>query len=251
VIASSRVRSLVPAAVALALIPLAGCGSPPPAKGAAAGPTALGDESPAARLAARAVLAQDLHYSADYQFSPAGGGRPETVRVARIQGGFSLTLTGPDGQPRRAAVTTASGSFRCDASVCVPGARASRTDEDPVSRLRLVFTSWLRVLADRSAALSISTAQPPTGATGDCFSTQGVAAAMDPPVDPGLYCFDRAGLVTAVQLPAGSLALAGNGPPPTAIELPAPVAQAFPDRPAPSQSASGSPAERTTASPAT
>jgi hypothetical protein len=223
-----RVRVRLLALGALALLSVAGCGATPPARGADAVPPD-GHQPPAARLAAKAALAQDLRYSARYRF---GGG---TLRVTRAAGGLSLELTGSGAT--RTQITTAGGSFRCGADVCVRGARAA---DDPLSRLQDVFTTWLRVLADRSAALSITDAQPPQGATGTCFFVQGVAAALEPPVDPGLYCFDDRGMVTAVQLPAGSLTLEGAGPAPDELALPAPVG--------PSPSPAGSPAGLTSAS---
>jgi hypothetical protein len=231
IVSPPAVRLRLLALGALALLPVAGCGATPPAKGAGAVPPA-GDQPPAARLAAKAALAQDLRYSAQYRF-----GRGGTLRVTRAAGGFSLELT--ESGATRTAITTTGGSFRCSADVCVRGARAG---DDPLSRLQDVFTTWLRVLADRSAALSITEAQPPQDATGTCFSVQGVAAALEPPVDPGLYCFDDRGMVTAAQLPAGSLILERTGPAPDELALPAPVG--------PSPSAAGSPAAPASVSPA-
>jgi hypothetical protein len=207
---------------------LAGCGGTPPA--AATAPTVPPDDMPpAARLAASAALAQDLTYSATYRFAAADGGT-QTLAVTRIRDGFSLALTA--GERTTATVTSGGTTYRCRitpaVSGCAPGARAADPESDPVSRLAPVFTDRLEVLSDRSAALSITDAATPQGARGTCFSVQGIAAAMASPADPGLYCFDGRGLITAAQLPVGTLTVEASGPAPGSVVLPAPEVRDLP-----------------------
>jgi hypothetical protein len=230
---------------------LAGCGGTPPAAATASTPAPADALPPAARLAARAALAQDLTYAATYRFAPADGGS-QTVAVTKVRSGFSLVLTA--GQRTTAAVTANGTTYRCRitpvSSGCAPGARAADPESDPVSRLTPVFTDRLEVLSDRSAALSIADAPTPRGARGSCFSVQGIAAAMAPPADPGLYCFDDSGLITAAQLPVGTLTIEGSVPAPPSVALPAPEVRDLPaadPAPAPEQSV---PAASAGASPA-
>jgi hypothetical protein len=69
--------------------------------------------------------------------------------------------------------------------------------------------------------------------------------AIAPPIDPGTFCYDDNGILTAAKLPFGQLTLTGEVvSPPATISLPGPVASgaplgtASPPPPPPSASAS-------------
>jgi hypothetical protein len=84
-----------------------------------------------------------------------------------------------------------------------------------------IFTDWIEPLTDRATALSV-TAVP--GASGACFSVESTSAALAPPVDPGTYCYDPSGVLTAASVAFGSLTLNGPvTPAPPSVALPAPV----------------------------
>ena len=68
----------------------------------------------------------------------------------------------------------------------------------PVSASAFLNSSMMRW---RSAA-------PLPGARGQCFSVQSNSAGLTSPVDPGVYCYDDNGTLTAAALPLGTLTLA-------------------------------------------
>lgn len=214
----------------------------------------VGTLSPAAQLAAHAARAQDRHYSAEYRFRPATGATAGTAaatgRVARTAGGVRLDLTHPAtaGTLAHTTVVVRAGGARyvcvltAAASGCVTGkAAGGPPGAIPAARLQHAFDDWLATLTSRTAALSVAPAGTPGGVQGSCWSVEPVAASLDPAVDPGLYCFDETGLLTAVRLAAGTLTLVSAGAPPAAVELPAVVAPALPPTAAPPPSPSGTP----------
>jgi hypothetical protein len=229
---------LATAATAASL--LAGCSSDPASAGPAPSTPPL--ELPAdARLAAKAALAQDQYYSATYSYTPARGGAASAVRVDRTAQGFLIELAAPADASSVARVTTIvfhpAGDYYCrstsSAGGCVRQDKAGEAAEDAEpARMARAFRGWLRTLADHNAPLSVAPAAPPGRATGTCFSVEGVAAALDPPVDAGVYCFDDAGRITALQLARGTLIATGFGAAKATVALPAPVA-ALPSTDAP------------------
>jgi hypothetical protein len=243
-----------------------GCSSPGPPEGigqaAVPSPSKTLNLPPAVALAVRAAQAQDQYYAATYRFTPADGSPAGTARVERSRQGFLLEVSEPADAARlkRATivVTNNAGTFRCRltsaARACVSAARAGEAS-DPVgaARMQLAFTSWLRTLADQSAALSVTGAKTPHGTAGTCFAVDGVAAALDPPVDPGLYCFDGVGRITALRLAQGTLTVTGFAAAPATVALPAPVGKSLPQvevpRPTPTPATSGAPAPGATRNP--
>lgn len=230
---------------------LSGCAEPPPAAGAAAEPEPF-ELSPAARLAARVALAQDQYYTGTYRYEPADGGAAGTARVERTRRGFLVELTEPasgtEVDRATAVVVRPAGLFHCrrttTAAACVPVKKAGRgAEKSPAARLRLAFTAWLGILADHRAGLSVAVAQAPKGVQGTCFSVEGVTASLEPPVDPGLYCFDDQGRITALELESGIVVATAFAAAPPSVTLPAPVASGLPGTtlPPPSPSASASP----------
>ncbi len=202
---------------------------------------------PATLLAGRAVLSQDQYYAASYRFVPADGSPAGTGRVERTKGGFRLDLTQPADAARVERTTsiglTAAGPFFCRltaaAQACVPGGRIPDGETDP--RLQHAFTDWLPKLADRTAAISVTVVPPPRDAKGTCFSVEGVAASLDPPVDPGLYCFDDVGRITALRLGVGLLTMLALGPAPATVALPAPIGGGLPSTAVPVPTPSATP----------
>jgi hypothetical protein len=94
--------------------------------------------------------------------------------------------------------------------------------EDP--KVHHVFTDWIDALVDRATALSVAAATLP-GASGSCFSVESTSAALAPPVDPGVYCYEEDGTLAGMQAGFGTLLLAGPvSPAPPSVALPAPVA---------------------------
>ena len=218
--------------LALAGAGAAGCGGGrAPAATPSAEPPPL-PPTPAARaeLAARAAAAQDLVGVAAYTLATPG--RPErTILVVRATDG-SWRVDIPGGALGGAAdvslVSTPAGRFHCALAIAPEAGRCVPVDElrpevDP--RVQHVFTDWLGVLTDRSAAVAVAAAPAPPGIGGRCFAVQPSAASLVAPLDAGVYCFDQDGTLTGAQLELGELTLAGSpGAAPPTIDLPAPVA---------------------------
>lgn len=228
----------------VAILGIAGC-----SQGGDAGPTPspTTSETPSTQLPAEAQLAgfaahaQDQQYSASYRFTPTDGTPAGMVTVAKIKDGFRLDMERPATTKAIAhtlvAAKNASGTFRCQitkaAKACVSTADDASPTPDPL-RLRHVFSDWLETLADPSSAISVATSTPPAGMTGTCFSVEGVAASLDPPVDTGVYCFDDAGRITGLKLGSGTLSSADFQAAPKEIALPAPIANQLPSTAVPS-----------------
>jgi hypothetical protein len=117
---------------------------------------------------------------------------------------------------------------------------------DPV--VEHIFTDWLAALTDRSTALSVSAVAAPADTTGRCFSVESISAALSPPVDPGVYCFDSDNMLTSASVGFGTLQLVGPvaaAPPSVAQPAPivtrAPVPMKAPPAPPPPPTPSASP----------
>lgn len=96
-----------------------------------------------------------------------------------------------------------------------------RAREDP--RVQHVFTDWIDRLIDRASALSVASVTLPA-VQGTCFSVESTAAALAPPVDPGVYCYADDGILTYARAGFGTLLLAGAiEPAPPSVALPAPI----------------------------
>jgi hypothetical protein len=132
------------------------------------------------------------------------------------------------GQANVAIAGTRNGLYQCRLSgprSCVKVANAD--GEVPPSmdpRVQHPFADWVDELTDRKAALSVVPAPLLPGARGACFSVEANTAALDPPVDPGIYCYDVDGILTAVRVAFGTLLLAtATSPAPPTVTLPGPV----------------------------
>jgi hypothetical protein len=229
-------RPLLPLALGLALA------GTPAAAGCAAGgePPPLPSDSPApapparAELAARAAAAQDLVGVTVYTLVTRG--RPDrTVLVVRAaDGSWRVDVPGGalGGTADVSIVSTEAGMFHCAlATPPEPGScvrvEALGPEVDP--RVQHVFTDWLDVFTDRSAAVAVAPATRPSGVGGSCFAVQPSAASLEAPLDAGIYCFHPDGTLTGASLELGELTLASDGgaPPPT-IDLPGPVVDGRP-----------------------
>jgi hypothetical protein len=238
--------------VALGATALAGCGTTPPilpdatpGKGTAA--TAPAD--PWGQLAGRVAAARDNRYVAAYTLQTRGRpARTVTVTIA-TDGSWLVAVPGGalGGAADIAIADTKAGLYQCalgPPANCVrvanpDGALPSRTDP----RVHHLFTDWLGALGNRDAALSVAAAAPLPGSRGQCFSIEPNSAALTPPVDPGVYCFDEKGTLTAAALTFGALTLSSAlAPAPPTVTLPGPVVPGTPlgtaAPPSPSASAS-------------
>ncbi|MFY1674671.1 hypothetical protein ACN27G_32825 [Plantactinospora sp. WMMB334] len=205
---------------------LAGCGTDAPAPAASTPAPASRPADDRDRLAALAAAAQDRHLTAVYTLAvdgrpdrsisvvratdrswrvdiPAGAlGGTVDVSMARTSAGLFQCTLPPTGQPETAGQPGSAGCVR----VADPG-QPLAPGIDP--RIQHPFTDWPEVLTDRQAPLSVSAATLP-GARGSCFAVESTSASVDPPLDPGIYCYAPDGTLTAARLPDGTLTLAGT-----------------------------------------
>jgi hypothetical protein len=257
----ARVRPVVRPGVALGpawlglallcLVPpcLAGCGASPP-PGAAPTPTTLSRQDDRDRLSGLAAAAKDRRYVATYLLTtplvttPNRAGRMVTVAVATDGSWVVAVPAGAlSGLADIAVFSSAAGLFQC-ALGSAAGTSGSRSDLPPVSpgcvqvtrltaaadpRVQHVFTDWIDPLVDRETALSVTAVPGLAGASGSCFSVESNSAALTPPVDPGIYCYDTDGMLTGVRASFGTLTLTGAvAPGPPTITMPAPVVSGAP-----------------------
>ncbi len=239
------------ALLALCAAALAGCTAQPPVlpdqPPATPGPTAPTD--PWGQLAGRVAAARDSRYAARYTLQSRGRpARTVTVTVA-TDGSWLVTIPGGalGGAADIAVATTRTGLFECRLGPPTNCFRLGNPDTtfpaatDP--RVHHVFTDWLRALGNRDAAISVDSAAPLPGARGQCFSVEPNSAALASPVDPGVYCYNDKGTLTAAALTMGTLTLAAApAPAPATVVLPGPVvpggalSTAAPPSPSPSPS---------------
>jgi hypothetical protein len=220
------------ARLALCAAVLAGCTSKPPIlpdqTPSNRGPT--GPADPWGQLAGRVAAARDSRYVAAYTLQSSGRpARTVTVTIA-TDGSWLITIPGGalGGATDIAIATTPAGLYECALGASTNCFRVANPDgalparSDP--RVHHVFTDWLRALGNRDAAISVDTAAPLPGSRGQCFSIEPNSAALATPVDPGVYCYDEKGTLTAAAIPLGTLMLAAApAPAPPTVTLPGPV----------------------------
>ncbi|MGH3645611.1 MAG: hypothetical protein ACRDTM_00285 [Micromonosporaceae bacterium] len=218
--------SALTATFALVLV-TAGCGGSKPLNVTPSASTPAPPETPAEQLLGRVAAAKDARYAAAYTLRTKG--RPDrtvTVTLA-ADGGWSFAVPGGAHGGRRDVTLagTDQGVFQCTGKGCVKIAGAGK----PVPRaydvrVQRPFVDWLDVLADTRAALSVAGDTTFSVPIGDCFSVEPNAAALAPPMDAGIYCFDTDGVLTGAQFGGRSLVIsAAAGKPPKTLKLPAPV----------------------------
>ncbi|OLB87205.1 MAG: hypothetical protein AUI15_29880 [Actinobacteria bacterium 13_2_20CM_2_66_6] len=243
-------RTVLTAAVALGVIAVAGCTTKPPilpdqtpSHGSA---TALAD--PWGQLAGRVAAARDNRYVAAYSLVSKGrAARTVTVTIA-ADGSWLVIVPGGalGGAADVAIASTRAGLYQCALGSSTNCFRVGNPDgqvpprSDP--RVQYLFTDWLRVLTNRDVAISVALAAPLPGSRGQCFSIEPNSAALAAPVDPGVYCYDEHGTLTAAALAMGTLTLASApAPAPPSVVLPGPVVPGAPLATAAPPSPSASP----------
>jgi hypothetical protein len=230
------VRMAVVAAALCGLAAAGGCVSgPPPDRPDASRTPAAGAGQPWADLARRVAAAKDRRYVASYSWTgggtgdgtrTGGGTRTVTVTVA-LDGTWRVDVPGgaQGGQANIALVGRPEAVYQCAGAGCVRVGRSAATvspEFDP--KVHHAFTDWPAVLTDRGAPLSVAVAKQVGGAAGACFSVEPTSAALAPPIEAGIFCYDDQGVTTAVVSRFGTLVLAGApGPAPQTATLTGPV----------------------------
>jgi hypothetical protein len=247
----TRVRTPLLVAIALGVTALAGCASAPPVlPDATPTTTATAPSDPWGQLAGRVAAARDNRYVAAYTLQTRGRPARTVAVTVATDGSWLVTVPGGalGGTADIAVAGTKNGLYQC--ALAPPGGcvRVANPDgalpakSDP--RVQHLFSDWLDALGNRDAALSVASSAPLPGSRGQCFSVEPNSAALAPPVDPGVYCFDEKGALTAAALGLGSVTLASAiAPAPPTVTLPGPVVPGAPlgtAAPPPSPSASPS-----------
>ena len=238
-----RTRDLraVPATVtagtaALALLTACGSGSvPAKATGASSGPPATTAAEPRAQLAARAATAKDRRYVLGYTLAAPNKPLRSVLVTIAADGTWRVDIQGGalGGAADVSIAGRPEGQYQCTlntASVCVRIAAAGKKLPPAVDpRAESPFTGWLDVLVDRQVPLSVALAPPLPGSSGTCFAVDSAVTAVQPPIDPGVFCYTDDGTLTAAKLPWGSLTMTvqpANAPP--TVVLPGPVSNGAP-----------------------
>jgi hypothetical protein len=222
------------AALAGCLVALGGCTTQPPVlpDQKPSGVVVTGPADPWGQLAARVAALRDSRYVAAYSLtSPGRAARTVTVTIAG-DGSWLVMIPGGalGGQADIGLASTPAGTYECARTSLGPpgcflvGKRDAQLPVRNDPRVQHIFTDWLQILTDRDVALSVVLAAPLPGSRGQCFSVEPNSAALGSPVDPGIYCYDEHGTLTAAALALGTLALAAApaAAPPT-VTLPGPV----------------------------
>ena len=239
---------------------LAACGddaTKPAPSPSPAPPPAVDADNSRADLVGRAALAQDKSYAALYSLDDGSGtprdvvatiGADGTWRVDVAKGAFGGTtdesiVSTPAGVYQCTVMTAANPITPACVKVANPGKPVPKKYDPRVERL---FRPALAVFTDRQAAISVTEVEPLAGAKGDCYSIDSISAALDAPVDVGIYCYSTDGVLTAVRVGFGILKLVSQVPGPKTVALPGSVVDAAPmetasPTPPPVPSSSGSP----------
>jgi hypothetical protein len=213
--------------------------------GSSGSPAAAADQKPLpsvapldarTQLAGLAATAKDRHFQAGYTFSQPGHAARTVTVVLAADGSWRVDVPGgaTGGQSGVAVAGTRKGLYQCQLAgeqpTCTKVAAADGAfpaSADP--RVQHPFVDWLDPLTDRRAALSIAPAPLLAGARGACFSIEANSAALTPPVDPGIYCYDVDGTLTGLRTSFGALILATTvTPAPPTITLPGPITAGTP-----------------------
>jgi hypothetical protein len=221
----------------------AGCGSPPADPTQSPGPSARPDDRD--QLAGLAAAAKDKRYVATYTLTVAKRS-DRTVTVAfGVDGTWLVAIPAGalGGLADVAIYASPAGLFQCALGPAA-GTEGSRPDLAPVTagcvkvdglaatsdpRVEHIFTDWIDALVNRATALSVAAAPLLTGARGACYSVESNSAALAPPVDPGIYCYQSDGILTGARVAFGTLTLAGQvGGAPPSVTMPGPVVNRAP-----------------------
>jgi hypothetical protein len=233
-------RHLLPLPVlALATLATSACtgSSGPPASAATQKPLpSVAPLDAHTQLAGLAATAKDRHFQAGYTLSQPGRSARTVSVVLATDGSWRVDVPGGalGGQASVAVAGTDKGLYQCRLSGTRQGcSKVGAADgtfpasADP--EVQHPFVDWLDALTDRQAALSVAAAPLLGGARGACFSIEANSAALTPPVDPGIYCYDADGTLTGLRTGFGTLILAtAVAPAPPTITLPGPVTAGAP-----------------------
>jgi hypothetical protein len=230
-----RLPSALP--VALLTAGLAGCGvsdaTPEPAPGTPS-VSASAAEAPEARsaFAGLAALALDRRYAALYTLESGGSSR-EIVAAVADDGTWRVDIPAGalGGTAGVTIIRVPAGLYQCTLST--PSAPVSPTcirvaekgDKVPRRydpRVQRLFRQWLPVFTDRKAPLAVSPVQQLAGVDGACYAVDSVTAALDQPVDVGIYCYSADGLLTGARVDFGLLKLVRSVAGPKSLQLPGP-----------------------------
>jgi hypothetical protein len=219
------------AALTLAVLAVAGCGTATVADRHEAAPRRA---SAQATLIGRVSKALDATFTAEYAWSEGGA-----VTVWAAEDG-TWRVDVPDwalgGTVDVTVAWTTGGFFQCVADRCVR--LAGITGEIPREydpKVQLPFVEWLPQLLDRHLPFAVAQ-------EGDCFTLTPNTVVVDTPIPAGEWCLDDAGTILSVTSGGfGTLELAG--PPGKAVgtvELPGeitdaePLGRKAPEEPSPS-----------------
>jgi predicted small lipoprotein YifL len=252
---SPHTRLAVLAALSACCVALTGCGGSKPLDAPDSSKAAAPPESAAEQLLGRVAAAKDARYRASYTLRVKGRA-DRTVGIEFAHDGswrFDIPGGAHGGARDVSLVSNAHGIYQCAlgavrscAKIATPGQRVPPA-YDP--RLEHPFTDWLDVLSDTREALSVAHDTRLSVPSGDCFSVESNSAAMAPPMDPGIYCFDADGVLTGARFGGRTLVISGApSKPAKTVKLPGPVTDAKPlptspppPKPSPSKSSSASP----------
>ncbi|GGN74168.1 hypothetical protein GCM10010112_44030 [Actinoplanes lobatus] len=222
--------------VAVLVFGLAGCGGESAPEAVPETAASVADPEPEARdqLAGLAALALDRRYAALYTFD-VGDGSPRDVVASVADDGtwrVDIPLGALGGTAGVTIIKVAAGVYQCGLTtstqpvsptcirVAERGDKVPRRYDPKVQRL---FRQWLTVFTDRKAPLAVSAVRPLAGAQGGtCYAVDSVSAALDPPVDVGIYCYSADGLLTAARVEYGVLKLVRQVAGPPTLQLPGP-----------------------------
>jgi hypothetical protein len=184
-------------------------------------------------LAALAALAEDKSFAALYTFDDSDGRQRNVVATVGADHTWRVDVGGGalGGTADVSIVSVAAGVYQCPVAsatnpvtpTCVKLAAAGKpvpAQYDP--QVERLFRQWLPVFTDPQSALSVTEVAPLDGAQGTCFSVDSIAAALAAPVDIGIYCYTRDGMLTAARVDFGRLTLTSLAAGPATVPLPGP-----------------------------
>ncbi|GAA1748383.1 hypothetical protein GCM10009681_19550 [Luedemannella helvata] len=218
---------------------VAGCGGSAPTPQPSATPAASPRQAARDLLAASAATAKDRRYVATYTLRTRNRDeRTVTVALATDNSWVVSVPAGLLGGYADAAVfRSTDGLFQCAlgpaaATAADPAAprvtpgcvKVKKLTSGTDPKVQHIFTDWIDVLLDPAAPFSVAVAQRLEKASGTCYSIESNSAALAAPVDPGIYCYNADGTLTAARTSFGTLVLVGTpDPAPASIALPAPI----------------------------
>jgi hypothetical protein len=228
------------------VLALSACGGggapgPTPAPTTSASSQPVQDDGTDARssLVARATLAQDKSFAAQYTFDGSDGRQHNVLASVGADGTWRVDVSDAvlGDTTDVSIVSTAAGVYQCTVAsasnpvtpACVKvAAKNKRVPAAYSPEVERLFRQWLPVFTDRQSALSVTEVQPLEGAQGDCFSIDGISASLKAPVDIGIYCYADDGVLTAARVDFGVLKLVSQVPGPATIGLPGPESPSQP-----------------------